>query len=495
MQGCGMRGTTSTFAFKLTIVALLCCLLCPRLGAQDTDVLTNESVVALVKNGIGSDLIVKMIGEQPNHFELGSKGIIQLKREGVPQIVLRAMLDSHHPAAGDKEKRQETSVAPPAKQSKAPNYSWTLISKVDPMTGGTESNLVLDSPAVTEDGDLVGTFEAQASCDASQLSIHLMYLSDAKPGTGFKQNTTTYYETGGLFGAMANASHHKKAWTETRVRIGSLSPIIATSEADFLNESDLYFVDRDPNDTTQEGAGIAIFANMLTANKPAGLAENFFAAPRVLFESVFADGTKGVMEIHPQDPSFHTFADRCISIGSIGKKEVPAPPSNSSYEGSARQAEPGRRPSTPPPGPAPVRSVIVRGSTLLVTLIDPITLDTARSGALVHATLADAMQSPVADSGQKALPLPAGTEVYLVRVEMDHVVLRGVNVPVVASTPVRMVERARITVPSSFNLGRYGRVGVPQNSAAQANPTLVKRDERLTFTVSQASYAPASLLP
>ena len=501
-----MRIAVRRSALQAVATALFLCVFCCLSPAQKAENLTNQSIVDLVKNGIESDLIVKMIAEQPNTFDLSSAAIIRLKHEGVSQTVLKAMLNSHTAASQEKQSGEKAPGSHADARSKTANYAWETVNRKDPMTGEDHSTLILESPAVTESGDRIGSFEAQATCTSAELDIHLMYERDIqsadKSESGFKQNTTTYYETGGLFGAIANASHHKKAWTETRVRIGDQSPITATSEADYINESDLYFLNHDPRDTTQEGGGMAFFANVLSANKPAGLSADFYAASRVLFESTFSNGAQSVLEVHPQEPTFRSFAEHCGSIRAASAAQTASAPSDASAGRHTAASY-----AAPRPGPvasAP-RLVIAAGSTLIIALPEAVTLADARSGKLIHANLSSAMQSPAVPQGQQALSLPAGTDIYLrphilasgqpyqVRLDIDHVAARGTEIRVQANTPTEAVLREKSPEPAAVTLGRYGRFSLPQNQGPKADTIVLKKDERFAFTVSQSTYAPASL--
>ena len=58
-------------------------------GAQS--VLTNDSILKLVKSGIGDDLIVNMIQSQPGNYSLTPDEVVKLKREGVSEKVMTAM--------------------------------------------------------------------------------------------------------------------------------------------------------------------------------------------------------------------------------------------------------------------------------------------------------------------------------------------------------------------------------------------------------------------
>jgi hypothetical protein len=59
-------------------------------AGQET--LTNESVMKMVKSGLGEDLIISMIGSQATAFSLKSDDLISLKQAGVSEKVLGAML-------------------------------------------------------------------------------------------------------------------------------------------------------------------------------------------------------------------------------------------------------------------------------------------------------------------------------------------------------------------------------------------------------------------
>jgi len=60
--------------------------------AAAQEALTNESIVKLVKAGLGEALIVKMIQSQPGKYSLGTDDMVKLKESGVTDQVLTAML-------------------------------------------------------------------------------------------------------------------------------------------------------------------------------------------------------------------------------------------------------------------------------------------------------------------------------------------------------------------------------------------------------------------
>src|SRR5216684_5456370 len=68
------------------VIGLFCAALC----AQES--LTNETVLKLVKAGIGEDTIVGMVNQQPGKYGLSADDIIALKRAGVSDRIMAAMI-------------------------------------------------------------------------------------------------------------------------------------------------------------------------------------------------------------------------------------------------------------------------------------------------------------------------------------------------------------------------------------------------------------------
>ena len=55
--------------------------------------LTNADVVEMVKAGIGTDVVVQAIRQSASEFDVNADALIALKRQGVPDAALKAMLD------------------------------------------------------------------------------------------------------------------------------------------------------------------------------------------------------------------------------------------------------------------------------------------------------------------------------------------------------------------------------------------------------------------
>ncbi len=64
-----------------------------RIREEAKAMLTNDSVVKMVKGGLSGDVIVRMIRSQPARFATTPDDLLELKRAGVPDAVIAAMLD------------------------------------------------------------------------------------------------------------------------------------------------------------------------------------------------------------------------------------------------------------------------------------------------------------------------------------------------------------------------------------------------------------------
>ena len=91
------------------VVFLMTSLLMTRsVGAQE--VLTNESVVEMVKAGVSERVIIAKIRNSPTKFDTQTDALIALKKNGVPEKVIEAIMSPSAPAAA---------TAPPASSAPA----------------------------------------------------------------------------------------------------------------------------------------------------------------------------------------------------------------------------------------------------------------------------------------------------------------------------------------------------------------------------------------
>jgi hypothetical protein len=83
------------FLFFRSLLLVLCLLICASAWAQSGDsnsLLTNASIVKLVKAGFKEKSIITIIGARPVKFDLTTDRLIELKRTGVSERVIIAMM-------------------------------------------------------------------------------------------------------------------------------------------------------------------------------------------------------------------------------------------------------------------------------------------------------------------------------------------------------------------------------------------------------------------
>jgi len=84
-----------------------------RATAQTHDLLTNTSVVKLVKADFKEKTIIAIIGSSPTRFDLSTERMIELKKSGVSEKVILAML-ARQLGLINKVTRDRTHLRPPA---------------------------------------------------------------------------------------------------------------------------------------------------------------------------------------------------------------------------------------------------------------------------------------------------------------------------------------------------------------------------------------------
>jgi hypothetical protein len=78
---------------RLAIVSLLCCTAALPVQAQQAEApLTNAAIIKLVRAGFKEKTVVAIIHNRPNRFNLNPDKLIELKRSGVSENIILAML-------------------------------------------------------------------------------------------------------------------------------------------------------------------------------------------------------------------------------------------------------------------------------------------------------------------------------------------------------------------------------------------------------------------
>jgi hypothetical protein len=140
---------------------LLCALLVSA-AAFAQEALTNDSVLKMVKGGLGDDVIVSMIQNQSGHYDLTPDSLITLKHEGVSDKVLAAMAAKNSasvapaPAAADPYEGLDIGVYHKVKDA------WTPIATepVNWKTGGVLKSIA--SQGIVK-GDVNGRLQGHES--------------------------------------------------------------------------------------------------------------------------------------------------------------------------------------------------------------------------------------------------------------------------------------------------------------------------------------------
>jgi hypothetical protein len=79
---------------RLVSATVLCLSLFAVGSAQQPEMLTNAGVIKLVKAGFKEKTIITIIGNRPSNFNLDTEDLIVLKRNGVNENIIMAMLSS-----------------------------------------------------------------------------------------------------------------------------------------------------------------------------------------------------------------------------------------------------------------------------------------------------------------------------------------------------------------------------------------------------------------
>src|SRR5438445_13765204 len=83
--------------FWIAMILLELLLTTPSGFAQE--VMTNQTVVEMVKAGLSESVVVAKIGTSSTNFDVRTDALIALKNNGVPEKVIEAILSPSAPAA------------------------------------------------------------------------------------------------------------------------------------------------------------------------------------------------------------------------------------------------------------------------------------------------------------------------------------------------------------------------------------------------------------
>ena len=152
-------------------------------GAQD--ILTNESIVKMVKSGLGENLIVSMVQNQPGKYSLNADELIRLKQAGVSDKILTAMVakgsggappstpaTSAAAATTDADIPQSADVG--AYYKKGGNWLEMMPEVVNWKTGGVMKHM---ATAGVVKGDVNGHIQGQHSKNTAATPLELFIMA------------------------------------------------------------------------------------------------------------------------------------------------------------------------------------------------------------------------------------------------------------------------------------------------------------------------------
>ncbi|HEX6045127.1 MAG TPA: hypothetical protein VFZ22_11610 [Pyrinomonadaceae bacterium] len=79
---------------------------------MDVTSLVNKDIVLMVERGVGPDLIIKTIKSSPCTFDTFPSVMKELKRRGVPETVLQAMIDAPYGPPAEAQVKGEEADEP-----------------------------------------------------------------------------------------------------------------------------------------------------------------------------------------------------------------------------------------------------------------------------------------------------------------------------------------------------------------------------------------------
>jgi hypothetical protein len=167
--------------FFLVLVVLISL----NLIAFGQEPLTNASIVKMTKAGLGEDLIVSMVQNQPGHYDLSPDSLVSLKGDGVSEKILAAMAAKNAAPAAAPAGAAKTASADPYEDMDIGVYhkvkgEWVEI-KSEPVnwkTGGVAKSVF--SRGIVK-GDVNGHLNGKES--PTQLTTPLEILIKAPEGS------------------------------------------------------------------------------------------------------------------------------------------------------------------------------------------------------------------------------------------------------------------------------------------------------------------------
>ena len=114
----------------------------PQTRVEAQEVLTNDSVISMVKGGLGEAVVLARIRSSPANFDTSTNSLLALKKAGVSDKVIEAMVSAPRSGAAAAVPSAPTPVAPSAGASAPPP---SVSASARSSAGGAAANLPRDS--------------------------------------------------------------------------------------------------------------------------------------------------------------------------------------------------------------------------------------------------------------------------------------------------------------------------------------------------------------
>ncbi|WP_139222301.1 hypothetical protein [Pedobacter suwonensis] len=220
---------------KLFFIAVFtaCTLACMNASAQNTEKLTNAKIIAMVKGGLPKAAIVKSIENKQSGFDTSTAALIALKKQGVPDDVITAMVSkgsetaSAPTTASALPKSQIAKPAtvkmpfPPFKAIPSANAKDCRLREVKTKDGGKETIALaptkLGDFAIGRDrGKLTLVYNTNSilSMIVQQDTKNLATLHIDSAQFLFDENTVLTIKTTGSYGSLPNRNLELKPQLE-----------------------------------------------------------------------------------------------------------------------------------------------------------------------------------------------------------------------------------------------------------------------------------------
>jgi hypothetical protein len=114
----------------------------PQTRVEAQEVLTNDSVISMVKGGLGEAVVLARIRSSPANFDTSTNSLLALKKAGVSDKVIEAMVSAPRSGAAAAAPAAPTPAAPSAGTSAPPP---SVSASARSSAGGAAANLPRDS--------------------------------------------------------------------------------------------------------------------------------------------------------------------------------------------------------------------------------------------------------------------------------------------------------------------------------------------------------------